>query len=147
MQNFFRLQKLWNETGELCLIFFSNWLIPFWNPLLIICCAASFDGTDNLPIEFLGHAASNGTPQPSRHNVHIYLRHGATFAARPCRAVLLCAVWHNVGVSLKLSVLKILQNLLKISKIPDHYLLKLLLTFRENFQQNSVRIDCFIIIF
>ncbi len=29
---FFRLQKLWNETGELCLIFFSNWLIPFWNP-------------------------------------------------------------------------------------------------------------------
>ncbi len=35
--------------------------------------AASFDGTDNLLIEFLGRAASNGMPQPSRRNVHIYL--------------------------------------------------------------------------
>ncbi len=34
LQIFFRLQKLWNKTGELCLIFFSNRLIPFWNPLL-----------------------------------------------------------------------------------------------------------------
>ncbi len=32
LQTFFRLQKLWNETGEICLIFFSNWLIPFLNP-------------------------------------------------------------------------------------------------------------------
>ncbi len=40
LQTFFRLQKLWNETGELCLIFFSNWLIPFWNPLLVKCRAA-----------------------------------------------------------------------------------------------------------
>ncbi len=28
-------------------------------------CTASFDGTDNLPIEFLGCAASNGMPQLS----------------------------------------------------------------------------------
>ncbi len=52
LQTFFRLQKLWNEIGELCLIFSSNWLIPFWNPLLIVCRTASIDGTDNLPIKF-----------------------------------------------------------------------------------------------
>ncbi len=72
-KNFFvdlqRLQKLWNETGE-CLIFFSNWLIPFWNSLLIICRTASFDVTDNLPIEFLGctalkwHATAEPTQRP-----------------------------------------------------------------------------------
>ncbi len=33
LQTYFRLQKLWNETSELRLIFFSNWLMPFWNPL------------------------------------------------------------------------------------------------------------------
>ncbi len=48
----------------------------------------------------------------------------------------------------KSSVLKILWNLLKIfSKILDHYLLKLFPKSRENFLQNFVRIDCFIIIF
>ncbi len=83
LHTFFRLPKLWNEIGELGVIFFSNWLIPFWNPLFIICRAASFDGTDNLPIKFLGHAASNGMPQPSRRNVHIYLWYGVTFAAQP----------------------------------------------------------------
>ncbi len=58
LQTFYRLPKLWNEIGKLGLIFFSNWLIPFWNPLLIIRrCAASFDETDNLPIKFLGRAA------------------------------------------------------------------------------------------
>ncbi len=82
----FRLQKLWNETGELCLIFFSNWLIPFWNPY------SSYAATNNLLIEFLGCATSNGMLQPSRRNVHIYLRHGTTFAARPCRTV--AAVCH-----------------------------------------------------
>ncbi len=41
LQTNFRLQKLWNETSELRLIFFSNWVMPFWNPLLIICCAAN----------------------------------------------------------------------------------------------------------
>ncbi len=81
--------------------FFSNWLIPFWNPLLIICRAASFDETDNLPIKFLGRAASNGMPQPRRHNVHIYLWHGATFAARPWCPVPLCAAWHSVNVPLQ----------------------------------------------
>ncbi len=100
LQTFFRLPKLWNKIGQLGLIFFSNWLIPFWNSLLIICRAASFDGTvasfdgtDNLPIEFLGHAASNGMPQPSRRNVQIYLWHGATFAAWPCRCVPRSIVW------------------------------------------------------
>ncbi len=63
LQTFFSLQKLWNETSELCLIFFSNWLIPFWNPLLIICRTASCNGTNNLPIEFSGRAASNGMTQ------------------------------------------------------------------------------------
>ncbi len=62
------------------------------------CSTASFDRTDNLPIKFLGCAASNGMPQPSRRNVHIYFRHGATFAAWPCCAVLLCAAWHSVDV-------------------------------------------------
>ncbi len=100
LQTFFRLSKLWNEIGELGLIFFSNWLKPFWNPLLIICCAASFDGTDNLPIEFLGRAASNGMSQPSWRNVHIYLWHAVTFAARPCRTLPLCAVRHSVDVPL-----------------------------------------------
>ncbi len=84
LQTFFRLPKLWNEIGELGLIFFSKWLIPFWKPLLIICHAASFDGTDNLLIEFLGRAASNGRSQPSARNIHIYLWHGATFAALCC---------------------------------------------------------------
>ncbi len=96
----FRLPKLWNEIGKLVLIFSPNWLIPFWNTLLIICCVASFDGTDNLPIEFLGYTASNGMPQPSRHNVHVYLWHGATFAAWPCRTLPLCAVRHSVDVPL-----------------------------------------------
>ncbi len=80
--------------------FFSNWLIPFWNPLLIICRAASLDGTDYLPIKFLGRVASNGIPQPSQCNVHVYLQHGTTFAAQPCHTVLLCAVWHSVDVPL-----------------------------------------------
>ncbi len=98
LQTFFGLQKLWNETGELYLIFSSNWLILFWNSLLIICHTASFDGTDNLPIEFLNRAALNGIPQSSWRNIHIYLQHGATFAARPCQVVPLCAAWHSVGV-------------------------------------------------
>ncbi len=98
LQAFFRLQKLWNEIGEVGLIFFSNWLIPFWNPLLIICCAASFDKTDNLPIKVLGCSASNGMPQPSRLKIHIYLQHGTTFAVRLCHVVPLCAAWHSVGV-------------------------------------------------
>ncbi len=98
LQTFFRLQKLWNETGELCLIFFSKWLIPFWNPILIIRHVASFDGTDNLLIKYLGCAASNGIPQPSRRNVHIYLRDGATFVVQPCHVVSLCAVWNSVDV-------------------------------------------------
>ncbi len=42
LQTVFRLQKLWNKTGELCLISFSNWLIPFWNTnmslLSCFCC-------------------------------------------------------------------------------------------------------------
>ncbi len=71
LQTFFRLPKLWNKIGELGVIFFSKWLILFWNPLPIICRAASFDGTDKLPIEFLGRTASNGMPQPSRRNIHI----------------------------------------------------------------------------
>ncbi len=96
----FRLPKLWNDIGELGLIFFLNWLIPFWNLLLIICRAASFNGTDNLPIEFLSRAASNGMPQPSRRNVHIYLWHSATFAAWPCRTLPLCAARHSVDVPL-----------------------------------------------
>ncbi len=54
--------------------------------------------TDNLPIEFLGRAASNGMPQPSRHNVHIYLWHGITFATRPCHTLPLCAAWHSVDI-------------------------------------------------
>ncbi len=101
LQTFFRLPKLWNEVGELVLIFFSNWLIPFWNPLLIICHAASFDGTDNLPIKILDHAASNGMPQPSRCKVHIYLWHGATFATQPCHTLPLCATRHSVDVHLE----------------------------------------------
>ncbi len=95
---FFRLQKLWNKTSELCLTVFSNWLITFWNPSLIICRAASFDETNDLPIKFLGCATSSGIPQPSRHNVHIYLRHSATFPAQPCRTVPLCAAWHSVDI-------------------------------------------------
>ncbi len=62
------------------------------------CRAASLDGTDNLPIKFLDSAASNGMPQPSRRSIHIYLRHGPTFAARPCRTVLLCVAWHCMDV-------------------------------------------------
>ncbi len=93
LQTFFRLQKLWNKTWELCLIFFSNWLIPFWNPLLTICCVASFDGTDNLQIKFLGSVASNSMLQLSRRNIHIYLQHGATFAVQPCHTV-----WENQRV-------------------------------------------------
>ncbi len=103
LQTFFRLPKLWNEIGELGLIFVSNWLISFWNPLRIICHVA-FDGTDSLPIEFLGHAASNGMPQPSRRNVHIYLWYGTTFATRLCYTLPLCAAWrtwHSMDVPLK----------------------------------------------
>ncbi len=100
LQTFFRLPKLWNEIGELGLIFFFNWLIPFWNPLPIICRVASFDGTDNLPIKFLGHAASIDMLQLSRCNVHIYLWHGATFAAWPCRTLPLCATRHSVDIPL-----------------------------------------------
>ncbi len=62
------------------------------------CRTASFDGTDNLLVEFLGRAALNGMPQPSRHNIHVYLQHGAIFAARPCCALPLCATWHSVDV-------------------------------------------------
>ncbi len=62
------------------------------------CRAASFDGTNNLLIKFLDHAASNSMLQPSRRNIHIYLRHGATFAVRPCCDVTLCAVWHSVDI-------------------------------------------------
>ncbi len=62
------------------------------------CHVASFDGTDSLPIEFLGHAASNGILQPSRRNAHIYLRHGVTFDAWSCRAVPLCVARHSVDV-------------------------------------------------
>ncbi len=54
--------------------------------------------TDNLPIEFLGHAASNGMPQPSQRNVHIYLWYGATFATQPCRTLPLYAARHSVDV-------------------------------------------------
>ncbi len=64
------------------------------------CRTASFEGTDNLPIEFLGHAASNGMPQPSRCNVHIFLQHGATFAAWPCRTVPLYVAQHSVDIPL-----------------------------------------------
>ncbi len=53
-----------------------------------------------MPIKFLGHAASNGMPQPSRHNVHIYLRPGATFAVWTCHAVPLCAARHSVDAPL-----------------------------------------------
>ncbi len=87
-----RDRRTWSD------FFFSNWLIQFWNPLLIICHTASFDGTDNLPIEFLGRAASNGMPQPSRCNIHIYLGHGTTFAARPCRCVPRGIVWTYLNV-------------------------------------------------
>ncbi len=100
LQTFFMLQKLRNETGELCLIFFLNWLIPFWNPLLVICPATSFNGNDNLPIKFLCGVASNSMPQPSRRNVYTYLRHGTTFAVWSCHAVPLCAARHNVNVPL-----------------------------------------------
>ncbi len=95
LQTFFRLQKLWNKTGEVCLIFFSNWMTPFWNPLLIICCAASFDGTDNLPIKFLGraeskrHAAAEPTQRP-----HIL----AAWRDICCAALPHCAAWHSVDV-------------------------------------------------
>ncbi len=99
----FRLRKLWNEIGELGLIFFSIWLIPFWNLLFIICHVASFDGTNNFPIKFLGCAASNDMSQPSRCNIHIYLWHGATFAIRPYHTLSLCAVRHSVDVPLELS--------------------------------------------
>ncbi len=92
-------QNCGTRSANLVRFFFSNWLIPFWNPLFIICCAASFDGTDNLPIKFLGRTASNGMPQPSRRNVHIYLWHGATFAAWPCRTLPLCAARHSVNVT------------------------------------------------
>ncbi len=102
LQTFFRLPKLWNEIDELGVILLSNWLIPFWNPLFIICRAASFDGTDNFPFEFLGHTASNGMPQSSRRNAHIYLWHGATFAARPRSTLPLCAAQHSVDVPLQL---------------------------------------------
>ncbi len=73
--------------------FFLKLADTILKPLLIICRAASFDGTDNLPIKFLDGAASNSMPQPSRCNVHIYLWHGATFAAQPCRCVLRSIVW------------------------------------------------------
>ncbi len=95
-----QVPKLLNEIGKLGLIFFSNWLIPFWNPLLIICRTASFDGTDNLPIEFLGRTTSNGMLQPSWHNIHVYLWHGATFGAWPCRTLPLCAARYSVDVPL-----------------------------------------------
>ncbi len=63
---------------------------PFFTTLLL--------GTDNLPIKFLGHAASNGMPQPSRRNIHIYLWHGATFALRPCHCVPCGIVWTYLNV-------------------------------------------------
>ncbi len=100
LQTCFRLPKLWNEISELGLIFFSNWLMPFWNPLLI-CRAVSFDATDNLPIKFLGHAASNGRLQPSQLKVHIYLWHVATFAAQSWHTWPLCAAQHSVDVPLR----------------------------------------------
>ncbi len=37
------------------------------------CHAAAFDVSDNLPIKFLSRTASNGMPQPSQCNIHIYL--------------------------------------------------------------------------
>ncbi len=70
--------------------FISNWPIPFWNALLVICHAASFDATDNSPIKFLGCAVSNSMLQPGWCNIYIYLRHGATFAT-----------WHSVDVPLR----------------------------------------------
>ncbi len=101
LQTFFRLPKLWNEILELGVIFFSNWLIPFWNPLFIICRAASFDGTDNLLIKFLGHAASKSMPQPSRCNIHIYLWNAQLLPrglAELCRYVLRGIVWTYLSV-------------------------------------------------
>ncbi len=97
LHTFFWLSKLWNEIGELGLIFFLNWLIPFWNPLLIICRAACFDGTDNLPIKFFGRAASNSMLQLSRRNVYIYtcviVRLLLCSLAVLCRCVLRNIVW------------------------------------------------------
>ncbi len=61
---------------------------------------ASFAWTDDLPIKFLGRAASNGMLQTSRRNIHIYLWHGVTFAAWPCRTLPLCATRHSVDVPL-----------------------------------------------
>ncbi len=111
-------------------------------PLLIICRVASFDGTDNLPIEFLGRAASNSMPQPSRCNIYIYLWHGATFAVRPCRTLPLCAargiVWLylNTGSScaarfypkiLKLDYEKTAQKISNFTYNQNHFKIEPLL--------------------
>ncbi len=72
--------------------FFFKWLIPFWNPLFIKCRTASFDGTDNLPIEFLGHAASNGMPTQHPHILVAWRNF--------CRTLPLCAARHSVDVPL-----------------------------------------------
>ncbi len=101
LQTFFRLPKLWNKMANLVRFFSQTGWYHFETPYSsYVTRAASFDGTDNLPIEFLDHAASNSMPQPSRHNVYIYLWHGATFAARHCRTLPLCATRHSVDVPL-----------------------------------------------
>ncbi len=105
--NLLQVTKTVERDRRTCSDFF---LKPFWNPLFIICRAASFDGTDNLPIEFVGCAASNGMPQPSQRNVRIYLWHGVTFATQPCRTLSLCATRHSVDVPLGFLYITLLGN-------------------------------------
>ncbi len=82
-----------SELIQLCLIFFSNWLILFWTPLLIICRPASWwdqwfaDQIFRL-LSIERHAAAKPTQRP-----RIYLRRGLTFAA-------LGAVRHGLDVPL-----------------------------------------------
>ncbi len=89
LQTYFRLQKLWNETSELCLIFFSNWLMPFWNPLLIISHAANLWRDWHFADRIFMPQHAEALPKPCYIDVHIIL--AICHTARPhflafCRA-------------------------------------------------------------
>ncbi len=83
--NFLQTQKLRNKTSELRLIFFCNWLMPFWNPLLIIYRVANlwwdrhFADRIFMLHGMLRHAEA--LPKPRHIDVHII--HAICRMARP----------------------------------------------------------------
>ncbi len=97
-QTFFRLPKLWNKIGELGLIFFSNWLIPFWNSLLTYHIPRSFFRWDRQfadrifrPRSIERHATAKPTQRP-----HILVAWRNFCRTGPCRCVPRGIVWTHL---------------------------------------------------